>query len=190
MAMTRYHSSALNETHSPHTPGTPRTPSDFSQFIPCAATSALFLFARENVIYCIRHSTLTLARKLKKHEADVIFVTPNNISVTDSGGTAISYDREHNAIIWDLYSGEELARLASFASIRVASWMPDDRVLLGACSPQPSAMQLLMLEKVTCPVTSYFSKTLQANMYVSALSMSLSMLWQLLTMAVRWQLGQ
>jgi hypothetical protein len=105
--------------------------SKFPQFIPCAATPALFLFARENLIYCIHHDTLSLVRKLKQHKTDIIILTANNAGGKGSGGTAISYDIEHNAIIWNLYTGEELARMASLEPVRAASWMRDDRVVLG-----------------------------------------------------------
>lgn len=103
----------------------------FPIFQPCSATAALFLFAYKNIVYCLHHDTLALERKLVKHKADISIVAADNVSERHAGRLAISYDVGTNAIIWDLFSGNELARFASYEFVRVASWLMDGRLAFG-----------------------------------------------------------
>jgi hypothetical protein len=45
-----------------------------------------------------------------------------------------SYDAGSTAIVWDLVTGEEVARFASYDQIRVAAWMRNGNVAFGAQS--------------------------------------------------------
>jgi len=106
----------------------------FPLFRPCSATAALFLFAYKNIVYCIRHDTLILERQLVKHKADIAIIAADNVSERHAGRLAVSYDVGTNAIVWDLFSGTELARFASYEFVRVASWLMDGRLAFGMFS--------------------------------------------------------
>lgn len=103
----------------------------FPLFQPCSATAALFLFAYKNIVYCLHHDTLALERKLVKHKADVSIVAADNVSDRHAGRLAVSYDVGTNAIVWDLFTGAELARFASYEFVRVANWLMDGRLAFG-----------------------------------------------------------
>ena len=45
----------------------------------------------------------------------------------------VSYDAGSTAIVWDLLTGDEVARFASYDQIRVASWMRNGNVAFGTC---------------------------------------------------------
>jgi len=106
----------------------------FPIFLPCCATAALFLFAYENIVYCLHHDTLALERKLIKHKADISIVAADNVSDRHAGRLAVSYDVGTNAIVWDLFNGTEIARFASYEFARVASWLRDGRLAFGTSS--------------------------------------------------------
>lgn len=43
----------------------------------------------------------------------------------------LSYDTGSTAIVWDLLTGDEVARFASYEQIRVAAWMRNGNVAFG-----------------------------------------------------------
>lgn len=43
----------------------------------------------------------------------------------------MSYDVGQTAIVWDIFTGTEIARFASFEHLRVASWMRNGSVAFG-----------------------------------------------------------
>jgi hypothetical protein len=43
----------------------------------------------------------------------------------------VSYDAGSTAIVWDLFTGDEVARFASYEQIRVAAWMRNGNVAFG-----------------------------------------------------------
>ena len=49
----------------------------------------------------------------------------------------MSYDAEQTAIVWDLSTGHEIARFASYEHINVAAWMKNGNVVFG--SPKSAA---------------------------------------------------
>ena len=104
---------------------------DFQPSEPCTATAALFLFAHKHIIYCLRHDTLQLERKLDKHKFDITLLTADNVSEDGAGRLAVSYDVGTTAIVWDLFRGVELGRFASYESVRVATWLMDGRLAFG-----------------------------------------------------------
>ena len=43
----------------------------------------------------------------------------------------VSYDAGQTAIVWDLFTGDEIARFASYEQILVAAWMRNGNVAFG-----------------------------------------------------------
>lgn len=57
----------------------------------------------------------------------------------------MSYDAGQTAIVWDLFTGDEIARFASFEPIRVAAWMKNGNVAFGM-SPEGGRRELAMAD--------------------------------------------
>ena len=55
----------------------------------------------------------------------------DNVSDRGAGRLVVSYDAEMTAIVWDLFTGDEIARFASFEPLHVAVWMKDGNVAFG-----------------------------------------------------------
>lgn len=101
------------------------------QFDPCAATGSYFLYAQRNVILCLHHDTLAIERRFDKHKEDVVWIYVDNVSERGAGRLAVSYDVGDTAIIWDIYTGGEVARFAAYEEIRVAAWMRNGNIAFG-----------------------------------------------------------
>jgi hypothetical protein len=108
------------------TPGT-----DEFGFEPCAATASFLLYAQRNVILCLHHDTLAIERRFTRHREDVSWISVDNVSERGTGRLVVSYDAGSTAIVWDLFTGEEVARFASYEQIRVAAWMRNGNVAFG-----------------------------------------------------------
>jgi hypothetical protein len=100
-------------------------------FQPCAATASIFLFAQGCTIYCLHHDTLTVERKFEKHRQPVILLSVDNVSERGAGRLVVSYDVERTAIVWDLFTGDEITRFASFKPLKVAAWMKNGNIAFG-----------------------------------------------------------
>ena len=100
------------------------------EFEPCAATDSLFLFTQDTSIICLRHGTLVTERKFDLHKERIIFISVDNVS-DGSGHFVVSYDASQTAIIWNLFTGEERARFASYEPIRVGAWMKNGNIAFG-----------------------------------------------------------
>ncbi|KAF2842229.1 hypothetical protein M501DRAFT_927118 [Patellaria atrata CBS 101060] len=98
---------------------------------PCAATPSFFLYAQRNMIMCLHHDTLAIDRRFEGHREDVSFIYVDNVSERGSGRLVVSYDTGSTAIVWDLFTGDEIARFASYEHIRVAAWMKNGNVAFG-----------------------------------------------------------
>lgn len=98
---------------------------------PCAVTASLFLFAQGSHILCLHHDSLQLERKFSQHAADITFIEADNVSPRGAGRFIVSYDASRTAIIWDIFTGEELSRFASYNPIKVASWMRNGSLAFG-----------------------------------------------------------
>ena len=109
--------------------------SRISHFEPCAATASLFLYAQGAAILCLHHDTLALERRFQRHAEPIVFIAVDNVSERGAGRQVVSYDAGQTAIVWDLGTGEELARFASYDRIRVAAWMRNGNVAFGGFSP-------------------------------------------------------
>ena len=103
-------------------------------FEACASTASLFLYAQGSVILCLHHDTLALERRFENHKQDIAFISVDNVSERGQGRLVVSYDIGQTAIVWDLFTGTEIARFSSFQPLRVASWMRDGNVAFGMLS--------------------------------------------------------
>jgi len=104
---------------------------DESQFEPCAATASFFLYAQRNTILCLHHDTLAIERRFISHQEDVLWIAVDNCSERGAGRLVVSYDASLTTIVWDLLSGKEVARFASFEEIKVAAWMRNGNIAFG-----------------------------------------------------------
>ncbi|KAH8425187.1 uncharacterized protein LDX57_002936 [Aspergillus melleus] len=114
----------------PPMPSQPHVPAP-NAFGPCASTASLFLYAQGSVILCLHHDTLAIERKFEGHGEDVSFISVDNVSERGAGRLVVSYDVGQTAIVWDLFTGNAIARFASFEQLRVASWMRNGNVVFG-----------------------------------------------------------
>ena len=100
-------------------------------FEPCAATASLFLFAQGKSITCLHHDSLAIERRFDKHKDTVVLLAVDNVSERGAGRLVVSYDASKTAIVWDLFTGDEVARFASFKAIKVAAWMKNGNIAFG-----------------------------------------------------------
>ena len=101
------------------------------RFEPCAATASLFLYAQGSKILCLHHDTLAVERRFTSHSDDIDFISVDNVSERGAGRLVVSYDVGQTAIVWDIFTGTEISRFASFEHLRVASWMRNGNVAFG-----------------------------------------------------------
>ncbi|KAF2276235.1 uncharacterized protein EI97DRAFT_53004 [Westerdykella ornata] len=135
------------------TPGT-----DEFAFDPCAATASFLLYAQRNVILCLHHDTLAIERRFDRHREDVSWISVDNVSERGAGRLVASYDTGSTAIIWDLFTGDEVARFASYEQIRVAAWMRNGNVAFGNAQGsvilfEPSTSEHLSARTIFDPIT-------------------------------------
>lgn len=100
-------------------------------FEPCDATGSMFLYAQGNSVVCAHHDTLTIERRFSRHTEEVQILAVDNVSERGSGRLVISYDAGQTAIVWDLMTGDEVARFASYNNLTVAAWMRNGNVAFG-----------------------------------------------------------
>jgi hypothetical protein len=98
---------------------------------PCAATPSLFLYAQGSLILCLHHDTLALERRFAGHREAIQLIFVDIVSERDAGRLVVSYDIGQTAIVWDLFTGDEKARFASYEQIKVAAWMRNGNVAFG-----------------------------------------------------------
>ena len=103
-------------------------------FEPCAATASIFLFAQGSSILCLHHDTLAIERRFERHKERVTLLSVDNVSERGAGRLVVSYDAGQTAIVWDLFTGDEIARFVSYERIRVAAWMKNGNVAFGMAS--------------------------------------------------------
>jgi hypothetical protein len=118
----------------PPTPG-----QDEFAFEPCAATGSFLLYAQRNEILCLHHDTLAIERRFDRHREDVSWISVDTTSERGAGRLVVSYDAGSTAIVWDLLTGDEVARFASYEQIRVATWMRNGNVAFGECCGEGAA---------------------------------------------------
>ena len=101
------------------------------QFEPCAATASIFLYTQDSSIVCLHHDTLAIERRFERHRDRVLSLAVDNVSERGAGRLVVSYDASQIAIVWDLFTGDEVARFASYEPIRVAVWMKNGNIAFG-----------------------------------------------------------
>jgi hypothetical protein len=100
-------------------------------FDPCAATASMFLYAQGSSVVCSHHDSLTIERRFSRHSDEIQLLAVDNQSEIGGGRFVVSYDSGQTAIVWDLMTGDEVARFASFDSLTVAAWMRNGNVAFG-----------------------------------------------------------
>lgn len=135
------------------TPGT-----DAFAFDPVSATAAFLLVAQKNEILCLHHDTLALERRFTRHREEVSWIHADTVSERGGGRLVVSYDAGSTAIVWDLFTGDEVARFASYEQIRVAAWMRNGNVAFGNAQGnvilfEPSTSEHLSSRTIFDPIT-------------------------------------
>src|ERR1700712_1354307 len=100
-------------------------------FEPCAATAAFFLYSQRNIILCLHQDTLSIERRFERHQEDVRWIEVDNQSEKGAGRLVVSYDLSMTTIVWDLFTGAEIARFASFEELRVSDFMRNGNIAFG-----------------------------------------------------------
>lgn len=102
-------------------------------FEPFACTASLLLFAQGSTVICLHHDSLALERRFQKHSKEVILISADNVSETGAGRLVVTYDVGQTAIVWDLFTGEQISRFVSYESLKVAHWMRNGNIAFGKC---------------------------------------------------------
>lgn len=118
------------------------TPANDHMFEACAATASYFIYAQMNVILVLHHDSLDIERRFERHREDVRWIQVDNVSERGAGRLAVSYDASQTAIVWDIFTGDELARFASYEEMRTAAWMKNGEIAFG----QSICLHLSMIE--------------------------------------------
>ncbi|CAI6097049.1 unnamed protein product [Clonostachys chloroleuca] len=100
-------------------------------FEPCAATGNMFLYAQGASVICCQHDTLSIERIFSSHAEEIQLLAVDNHSDLGSGRFVVSYDAGQTAIVWDLATGDEVARFASYEHLTAAAWMKSGSVAFG-----------------------------------------------------------
>ncbi|EMC91828.1 hypothetical protein BAUCODRAFT_28068 [Baudoinia panamericana UAMH 10762] len=100
------------------------------EFEPCAATASFLLYAQRNTVLVLHHDTLAIERRFQLHREDVKWIQADNVS-EKPGRLVVSYDTGNTAIVWDILTGGEVARFASYEEMRVAVWMRNGNIAFG-----------------------------------------------------------
>jgi hypothetical protein len=100
-------------------------------FEPCAATATNFLYAHGSAILCLQRDTLAVERRFQRHTEEVLLISVDTLSEQGAGRLVVSYDTGQSAIVWDILTGDEIARFVSYEHIRVAAWMRNGNVAFG-----------------------------------------------------------
>ncbi|KAI0406382.1 hypothetical protein F4802DRAFT_606342 [Xylaria palmicola] len=101
-------------------------------FEPTAATDRMLLYGQGNSVVVAHHDTLTIERRFSRHSAEVQLLAIDTQSATlGNGRFVVSYDVDMTAIVWDLMTGEEVARFASYENLTCAVWMRNGNVAFG-----------------------------------------------------------
>lgn len=105
-------------------------------FEPCAATPSHFLFSHGSTVYCLLHDTLALERKFQNHDQEILFICVDIVSERGAGRLVVTYDKGQTAMVWDILTGEQIARFQSYDPIKVAAWMRNGNIAFGTSQSQ------------------------------------------------------
>ncbi|RMD45097.1 hypothetical protein DV735_g42, partial [Chaetothyriales sp. CBS 134920] len=98
---------------------------------PCAATASHLLFAQGPTVLCLHHDTLAVERRFQKHADNIKIICVDSLSEAGAGRLVVTFDYANTAIVWDIFTGELLARFASYEPLTVASWMRNGNIAFG-----------------------------------------------------------
>ncbi|KAK5085651.1 hypothetical protein LTR05_004938 [Lithohypha guttulata] len=129
-----------------------------SPFEPCAATASHFLFSQGSTILVLHHDTLALERRFTTHTEAIALISVDNVSERGQGRLVVTYDIGKTAIIWDLFTGEQLSRFASYEPLLVASWMRNGNIAFGnekgeVILFEPSTSEHISARTINDPIT-------------------------------------
>jgi hypothetical protein len=96
-----------------------------------------------NSVVVAHHDSLTIERRFSRHSAEVQLLAVDTQSEIGAGRFVVSYDVDMTAIVWDLMTGEEVARFASYENLTCAAWMRNGNVAFG---------MLLLVDLLNCLV--------------------------------------
>jgi len=65
------------------------------------------------------------------HSDEVELLAVDNQSEVGAGRLVVSYDAGQTAIVWDLMTGDEVSRFASYEHLTTAAWMKSGNVAFG-----------------------------------------------------------
>ncbi|KAJ5893674.1 hypothetical protein N7495_005365 [Penicillium taxi] len=136
----------------------PQIEASESRFEPCASTASLFLYSQGSNILCLHHDTLALDRRFTSHRENINFISVDNVSERGAGRLVVSYDVGQTAIIWDIFTGAEVARFASFDNLSVAAWMRNGNLAFGNSKGEvilfePSTSEHISARTIFDPIT-------------------------------------
>jgi hypothetical protein len=156
--LARQRSISSNSRPTPSSQSKGKGPVVTQPFEPCAATASLFLYAQATSISCLHHDTLAIERRFEKHVDNVQLICVDNVSERGAGRLVVSYDVGRTAIVWDLFSGQEIARFSSFEHITVAAWMRNGNVAFGNTKGEvilfePSTSEHISAKTIYDPIT-------------------------------------
>ncbi|KAH0539085.1 hypothetical protein FGG08_004383 [Glutinoglossum americanum] len=169
---------------------------DISKFFePCAATASMFLYAHGSAIICLQRDTLTVERRFQRHTEEVLLISVDNLSERGAGRLVVSYDAGQAAIVWDVLTGDEIARFVSYEHIRVAAWMRNGNVAFGNSQGnvilfEPSTSEHISARTIFDPITAlapaadcrtYAIGYMNGSILIAALQPSFTILHTLMT---------
>ena len=94
------------------------SPTSFIRYFePTAATASMFLYAQGSSVVVAHHDSLTIERRFSRHSAEVQLLAVDTQSELGAGRLVVSYDMDMTAIVWDLMTGDEVARFASYENL-------------------------------------------------------------------------
>lgn len=99
----------------------------------CASSLVLILtiISEGNSVVVAHHDSLTIERRFSRHSSEVQLLAVDTQSDVGAGRLVVSYDAEMTAIVWDLMTGDEVARFASYETLTCAAWMRNGNVAFG-----------------------------------------------------------
>ena len=104
-------------------------------FEACAATASYFIYTQGPTILCLHHDSLAIERRFDGgkdgHEEPIVFICADSVSERGAGRLIVSYDAGKVAIVWDLFTGQQVARFGSYHTIGAAAWMRNGNIAFG-----------------------------------------------------------
>ncbi|KAI0013184.1 hypothetical protein F4779DRAFT_440040 [Xylariaceae sp. FL0662B] len=138
-AMSRHRNASMSSTGRSSRKGKlAAEPKDFTSptslmryFEPTAATASMLLYGQGNSVVVAHHDSLTIERRFSRHSAEVQLLAVDTQSDIGAGRLVVSYDVDMTAIVWDLMTGDEVARFVSYEDLTCAAWMRNGNVAFG-----------------------------------------------------------